>query len=101
MLNELFAIRARSVLYRADPAANADRLSGLLIGTELLGLRSDALSGLPIIVAAPEPIRSSYRVALETIGLGDRTRLLPDPDVGRLVASGQRAILDARPSATD
>jgi 2-dehydro-3-deoxygalactonokinase len=101
LLNELFAIRARSVLHRADPAANADRLSGLLIGTELLGLRSDALSGLPIIVAAPEPIRSSYRVALETIGLGDRTRLLPDPDVGRLVASGQRAILDARPSATD
>src|SRR5690606_31084278 len=64
LLRELFALRARSVLLGTPPVANADRLSGLLIGAELRDLASSTDADLPIVVAAPEPLRTSYREAL-------------------------------------
>ncbi|RUL88663.1 2-dehydro-3-deoxygalactonokinase [Tautonia sociabilis] len=97
LLGELFALRARSVLQGVSPEENADRLSGLLIGTELGGLSVPGAAELPIVVAAPEPIGSFYRSALETLGLGPRCRTLPPEEASRAVVRAHRAILEAGP----
>lgn len=96
LLHEFFALRAGSVLRGTHPEENAARLSGLLIGTELLGLASPSVPDLPIVVAAPEPLRSFYEAALRTLGLEGRCRFVPDDAMARVVARGQRAILNSR-----
>lgn len=98
LLNEFFSIRARSVLHGADPADNAARLSGLLIGTELIGLASGPDAALPIVVASPEPLGSFYRSTLKALGMVGRSRSLPAGEADRAVVRGQRAILLAHPS---
>lgn len=93
LLHELFAFRAGSVLHGTPPEENADRLSGLLIGTELRDLATGPAADLPIVVAAPEPLRSFYRSALDCLGLEARCRFVPDDAMARVVPLGQRAIL--------
>ncbi|QDV38759.1 2-dehydro-3-deoxygalactonokinase [Tautonia plasticadhaerens] len=93
LLRDLFSIRARSVLHGADPADNAARLSGLLIGTELLGLASGPDADLPIVVASPEPLGSFYRSALDVLGTGRRARALSPAEADRAVARGQGEVL--------
>lgn len=97
LLGELFALRAGSVLHGTPPEENAARLSGLLIGTELGGLASDAVADLPIVVAAPDPLLSFYRAALRCLGFEARGRFIPPEEMGRAVALGQRAILGGGP----
>ncbi|WP_169977541.1 2-dehydro-3-deoxygalactonokinase [Tautonia rosea] len=93
LLGELFALRAGSVLHGTPPEENAARLSGLLIGTELGGLASDSVADLPIVVAAPEPLRSFYRSALACLDLEGRCQFIPDEAMSRVIFLGQRAIL--------
>ena len=83
----LFRVRTRQVLDRQPAAANTSFLSGLLIGAELVSL---AESGLPVIVAAGEAVRTAYATAAEVLGFGPRLRVL---DVDRLSVLGQEVLL--------
>jgi 2-dehydro-3-deoxygalactonokinase len=97
LLHEFFALRAGSVLHGTPPEENADRLSGLLIGTELRDLAAGSSDDLPIVVAAPEPLRSFYRIALRCLGFDARCRFVPNEEMARAVVRGQRTILGSEP----
>ena len=58
----LFKVRARSVLDKVDPGANAAFLSGLLIGSELAEIGGRAGSP-PVVVATSEPLLKLYVLA--------------------------------------
>ncbi len=73
LLEELFAVRTRGLIDGLGAAANADYLSGLLIGAEIAGRRA-VLAGAhaPVpIVAAPELTRR-YDIVLALAGIASR-----------------------------
>ena len=62
LLHHLFSVRSLALFHRADGAALASRLSGLLIGEEL---RAQALPpGVPVTVLASEALAPRYQRAL-------------------------------------
>jgi 2-dehydro-3-deoxygalactonokinase len=83
----LFRVRTRQVLEKRDAPSNTSFLSGLLIGTELAGLRA---SDVPVIVAAGERLRMSYAAAGEALGFGARLRCV---DSELLPVLGQDVLL--------
>jgi 2-dehydro-3-deoxygalactonokinase len=90
LLHELFALRARSLLRGVTPEANGQRLSGLLIGSELHQLNPN--EG-PIWLAASEPLLTHYAEALRQLGFGPWLRVIPTSVLTLAVAWGQREIL--------
>jgi len=96
-LGLLFGIRARAVLEGTSAPENGQRLSGLLIGSELQALATaeeDLGSETPIVVAASEPLATYYQRALEALGLGDRVRVFDGDATARALLAGQAAILE-------
>ena len=92
LLHEFFTLRAANLLGSRTAEENGSRLSGLLIGTEL----RDLIGGTePIILAATEPMLSSYLSALRVLGQGDRTRIVSPDELTLAVARGQMGILTA------
>jgi 2-dehydro-3-deoxygalactonokinase len=83
----LFRVRTRHVLDRQGMPSNTSFLSGLLIGTELAGLRA---SERTVILGATEPLRSAYTIAAETLGLDRRLTTL---DADNLASLGQAVVL--------
>ena len=83
----LFRVRTRHVLDERSVPSNTSFLSGLLIGTELGALRGP---NVPIVVAAGEPLRTSYGAAGEALGLGGRMRCV---DSELLSVLGQSVLL--------
>lgn len=83
----LFRVRTRQVLERKGAPGNTSFLSGLLIGAELATV---AATNDPVIAAAGGPLREAYTVAAETLGLGNRWRML---EAEPLSALGQAVIL--------
>lgn len=65
----LFKIRARRLLDGATPTEGAARLSGLLIGAELLQI--SATPGLRILLAAGGSLGALYRQAANALGLAN------------------------------
>jgi 2-dehydro-3-deoxygalactonokinase len=88
----LFQTRARTVLQGVSPGENRWFLSGLLIGDELMGLASQE-EKLPILLAAAEPLRSAYQLALETIGLANRLTVVSSTEMAHASVRGHRAFL--------
>lgn len=82
----LFQVRTRQVLAQRAAAENASFLSGLLIGAELAEL---AGRQLPVILAAGEPLRTSYALAAEALGIDRLTCVEAEP----LSALGQEVVL--------
>ncbi|MBI2927354.1 MAG: 2-dehydro-3-deoxygalactonokinase [Verrucomicrobia bacterium] len=78
----LFRVRARSVLDRVPATENGWFLSGLLIGAELLDLVSPA-TDVPLVLAATEPHRTPYELALTHLGAGNRLVKIPEPTIGQ------------------
>jgi 2-dehydro-3-deoxygalactonokinase len=66
ILHELFGIRARQILGKADPASNYQWLSGLLIGTELKDLKNTRAS---LNLVCSENVKKAYRGGLKVCGL--------------------------------
>ncbi len=87
----LFRVRTRQVLDSLPASANRAFLSGVLIGAELSGVRHT--KGVPIVLAATEPMATSYRRALEHLGLGNRLNAIPSEQVELLSARGQARLL--------
>lgn len=74
LLHHLFSVRTLALFGRADGAALASRLSGLLIGEEL---RAQALpAGVPVTVIAGPALAQRYQRALQA--RGHAVRLAPD-----------------------
>lgn len=90
LLHEFFALRAGHVLGSRTRIENGSRLSGLLIGSELRDLIGKSAA---IIVAASEPLLSSYLAALRVLGLGEQARVVSPEDLALAVARGQLAVL--------
>jgi 2-dehydro-3-deoxygalactonokinase len=93
LLREMFALRARTILRGTPPEENGQRLSGLLIGTELHALSPEQDAGRPIVVAAAEPLLSYYHAALRCLGFGGRIRLILPGEMALAIARGQLEIL--------
>ena len=74
LLGKLFRLRAGSLMGDFPAAETADRLSGLLIGTEIAEARSFApeLAGRVVIVGG-EVLAARYRSAFEILGLAAET----------------------------
>lgn len=66
ILHELFGIRARQILRKADPVSNYQWLSGLLIGTELKDLRNTRAS---LNLVCSENVKKAYWDGLKVFGL--------------------------------
>lgn len=88
----IFRVRTREVLDGLPPASNLAFLSGVLVGAELGGLARNA-GHTPIVLAATEPLATSYRLALEHLGVSGRLTIVPPDDVELLSARGQAQLL--------
>lgn len=88
----LFQVRARAVLHGADAAQGRAFLRGLVIGAELEGL-GRASAGVQILLAAPEPARTVYQWALETLGPGRTLTVVPPQEMALASVRGQRSLL--------
>lgn len=95
-LRALFALRAGTLIRGTSPRANGQRLSGLLIGSELASLsESKAETGGPIILAAEGPLRDYYEAAFNSLGMSSRVRSIAGSETVAALARGQAAILSA------
>ena len=65
---DLFSLRAAALLHDLPPAAARARLSGLLVGLELVGAR-DCWSGQRVVLAGSEPLSRLHEVALVAQGI--------------------------------
>ena len=81
-LSELFPIRAVELLGSSAGVSGRDRLSGLLIGLELVNAR-DFLDGRPVAVIGADTLSELYRSALAIAGID--AELL---DGGEMVRTG-------------
>lgn len=70
----LFEVRSRQVLHSCTARSNRWYLSGLLIGAEMLELRSFENDPVSILLHAGEPQRTAYLLAGRRLGLQDRVR---------------------------
>lgn len=74
----LFGLRAQDLLDSDLPAGDARgarlaaRLSGLVIGLELAGVRTDLAHGEPVTLIGTESLCTRYALALETLGIDCR-----------------------------
>ncbi|MCW4116106.1 2-dehydro-3-deoxygalactonokinase [Aurantimonas sp. MSK8Z-1] len=71
--NRLFALRAGGLLHDRDPQDAAARLSGLLIGLELAGVRQFGDAAGEVILAVSGPLQAVYGEALAIAGFAART----------------------------
>ncbi len=70
LLGKLFRQRAGSLLGDFPATETAERLSGLLIGTEIAEARSFARDvGGPVLIVGGEDLAERYRAALEVLGM--------------------------------
>lgn len=88
----MFQVRTRDVLANLPAEGNRDFLSGVLVGAELAGLASET-ERTPIVLAATEPLATSYLAALEQLGLESRLVIVPPDAVELLSARGQALLL--------
>ncbi|MGP3696795.1 2-dehydro-3-deoxygalactonokinase [Rhodobacter sp. NSM] len=94
--SKLFGLRAEGLLQDLPPAVARARLSGLLIGLELVGARSYWL-GQSVVLVGEEGLATRYATALGA--QGGQVRLLPGPacTVGGLAAA--MGLIDPSPPA--
>lgn len=72
LLNDVFTTRSGALLSAFPPTEIADRLSGLLIGHEILGGLKLGWPCDPIILVGEEALCSRYAAALSVLGLASR-----------------------------
>ena len=90
----MFEVRVRQLLQGSDAASSTALLSGLLIGAEISALSHQWPGDCPIILCAGRELRQPYQTALETLGLGDRLKIISSEDVDQLSVLGQAVVLE-------
>jgi 2-dehydro-3-deoxygalactonokinase len=86
-LNALFSVRTNHLFDVLDKRQNSFYLSGLLIGSELQSLLDD--EELPVILCSGSNLHDHYKLALDTLGLLDRTMILSNEMTEKATAAGQ------------
>ncbi|WP_024479569.1 2-dehydro-3-deoxygalactonokinase [Cellulophaga baltica] len=86
----LFSVRARHILQNKAKESNYYFLSGLLIGDEIKYLKN---TDKTIFLAAPDPVYSLYKIALNQIIAKDNLILLDGASLERALLMGQKKIL--------
>ena len=92
LLNSLFTVRINQLFSRLNKAQNTFYLSGLLIGSELNDLLKE--QHCPLFLCSGKKLYSFYKIALEELGLSDRTSLVPTDLVESAAMTGQKIIYD-------
>ena len=92
LAGSLFQTRVRTVLQKVSPTANRWFLSGLLIGSELVDLKEQQ-SGVPVLLAASEPLNVAYRAAFEILGVGNKLSVVPPEEMSLASVRGHDALL--------
>jgi 2-dehydro-3-deoxygalactonokinase len=91
LTSSLFSIRADHVLKKTTKEDNYFRLSGMVIGDELACLKGHR--GM-VVMAAPDPMFTFYRTALNRILLPEQLVLLDQIDLAQALLIGQKKILE-------
>lgn len=89
----LFRVRTRQVLDGQGAPSNRAFLSGVLIGSELAYLATQRPPCDPLLLGAPPALSAAYCLAIETLGLRDRSSILSSSDQALLSARGQAVFL--------
>ena len=87
LMHSLFRIRTNDLLNGIRGTDNYYYLSGLLIGSELVQLRSDP--GTRIILNCASHLKDYYQCALDELGMEDRTYSVPTDQFDSLLIRGQ------------
>lgn len=87
MLNRLFTVRTNQLFGKLTKKQNALYLSGLLIGTELKPLSTNENG--QIVLCSGSNLSAFYSVAIETLGLSDRTVTVSPDLIDRAASVGQ------------
>jgi 2-dehydro-3-deoxygalactonokinase len=90
LLNVLFTVRTNQLFNRWNKTENAFYLSGLLIGTELMGLGQTTSCSL--FLCSGKKLYDFYKIALEELGLSGRTNFISAPMVEQAAMIGQKII---------
>ena len=90
LTSTLFSIRADHVLKNTSKEDNYFRLSGMVIGDELACLKG--YKGM-VVLAAPDPMFTLYRTALDRILSPEQLLLLDQNDLAQALLIGQKKIL--------
>lgn len=91
----LFHVRTRSLLSGMQPQESEAYLSGLLIGGELMSLKSAPGNELPIVLCAGGEFSVRYELAIEALELKQPVLTAPPTEVSRLATLGQALLLKA------
>lgn len=92
ILNSLFTVRTNELFKRLSKIQNAFYLSGLLIGNELNELRLSTVS--PLFLCSGKNLFGLYKLALEELGLADRTTFIEADLVEKAAITGQKIIYE-------
>ena len=87
LLNRIFTVRTNQLFDKLTRKQNALYLSGLLIGTELKNLR--AKEKAQIVLCSGSNLSRFYTLAMETMGLIDRTMVVPPELIDQAASVGQ------------
>jgi len=92
ILNSLFTVRTNQLFKRMNKTQNAFYLSGLLIGSELHDLAKTP--GWPLFLCSGKNLHGLYKLALEELGLSDRTTFIATGLVEKAAMAGQKIIYE-------
>ena len=92
LLQTLFSVRTNRLFDLMNHEENGYYLSGLLIGTEMADL--SATPEEHCFLCSGKKLHDLYRIALEEMGLGDRSHFIPTAWVETAALNGQRIIYD-------
>ncbi|MBS1920517.1 MAG: 2-dehydro-3-deoxygalactonokinase [Bacteroidetes bacterium] len=92
LLNELLRIRSRNILDNKTPAENYYFLSGLLIGEELVTLKSRSFDKL--LLCAGRNLYAPYYRALQVLELDKKAHVIDELTVEDAVCKGQLRVLN-------
>ena len=87
LMHQLFTLRSRVLLKRIQVRGNIHRLSGLMIGYELLQMND--LEAVPILLGGTGPLYDRYRFALEQSRFASQLIDIPAVHRSRAIWRGQ------------
>lgn len=87
ILNQLFSVRTNQLFEIFDLRQNAFYLSGLLIGSELKCLSNE--NELPVFLCSSSNLHDFYEIALDELGIIERSIILPMEMMDRATIAGQ------------
>jgi 2-dehydro-3-deoxygalactonokinase len=98
LLNALFTVRTNQLFKRWNKMENAFYLSGLLIGSELQELRQAA--PCPLFLCSGKHLYSLYKIAMDELGLAERTNFISPEMISQAAMTGQKIIYTHHLKAT-